>query len=476
MTTALGCSGQVRVEFGPDTTYGRNTAWYPASGTSQTTTVLVAGMRAATTYHMRAVAQAQCTGSTNTFSSGDVTFTTGPLPPLPLPTLTVTRPNPSPSSPENPGIESIDITIPSTPAFLTDRDAYPIWYYDVGTGNYAFPFKLLPNGHMILNISFPSGDSRLREIDLAGNTIRELDIVTLQQKLQSAGYDFVPAFFHHDLLPLNNGHILALVDVTRTIDSPEGYSGATSVNGDAIVDLDQNWNPVWGWNSWNYLSVNRHPNGLPDWTHSNALIYSPNDGNVLVSMRSQSWILKIDYNNGAGSGNVLWKLGYEGDFALNEQGVASQDPSVWFWYQHFPSIVSQEGTVTTVAIWDNGDNRLDLTGTTCGSAPPYTGCYSRATLFQVDESAMVANLVWDDLPGYFGVWGGSINQLENGNVEFDLNAAVPPPDGIDASRVQEVTQIPNPEVIWQLDISPVTETAYRAYRVPSLYPGVTWSY
>jgi len=88
----------------------------------------------------------------------------------------------------------------------------------------------------------------------------------------------------------------------------------------------------------------------------------------------------------------------------------------------------------------------------------------------------VANLMWDDLPGYFGVWGGSINQLENGNVEFDLNAGVPPPDGIDASRVQEVTQTPNPQVVWQLGISPVTETAYRAYRVPSLYPGVTWSY
>ena len=28
------------------------------------------------------------------------------------------------------------------------------------------------------------------------------------------------------------------------------------------------------------------------------------DGNILVSMRHQSWVLKIDYNNGAGTGNV----------------------------------------------------------------------------------------------------------------------------------------------------------------------------
>jgi hypothetical protein len=29
---------------------------------------------------------------------------------------------------------------------------------------------------------------------------------------------------------------------------------------------------------------------------------------------------------------------------------------------------------------------------------------------------MVADLLWDNQPGYFSFWGGSINQLENGNV------------------------------------------------------------
>jgi hypothetical protein len=31
-------------------------------------------------------------------------------------------------------------------------------------------------------------------------------------------------------------------------------------------------------------------------------------------------------------------------------------------------------------------------------------------------------------------------------------------------------------VVWKMDISPVTDNAYRAYRVPSLYPGVGWQY
>jgi len=86
---------------------------------------------------------------------------------------------------------------------------------------------------------------------------------------------------------------------------------------------------------------------------------------------------------------------------------------------------------------------------------------------------MVANLAWDDLPGEYGLWGGSINQLANGNIEFDGNALTPPPIPNKASRVREVTQTSSPQVIWELQI-PLPFDAYRCYRVPSLYPGVTW--
>ena len=88
--------------------------------------------------------------------------------------------------------------------------------------------------------------------------------------------------------------------------------------------------------------------------------------------------------------------------------------------------------------------------------------------FQVDESAKVADLQWDTLPGAFGIWGGSINQPQNGNVEFDLND----PDSTNSSQVEEVTQTATPQVVWQINFG----TPSTASRVPSLYPGVTWSY
>lgn len=474
-TVGSGCAGRVMVEFGLDTSYGRNTAWYPIPS-FKPVPILVAGMRASTTYHMRA--QRQCTGFSD--ASPDTTFTTGPLPAITFPALQVSRPD-SPQGAaamvENPGIEMITVPVTGTPIFFTDRDGNTIWYYDVGQTNYPFVFKLLPNGHILLTFTNPT-DSDLREIDLAGNTIRDMDIYALQQKVQAAGYDFTPGGYHHDVLPLANGHVLVLVDCGKSFTDLSGYPGTTIVQGDAIIDLDPNWNPVWAWNSFDYLDVNRHLNGLPDWTHSNALVYSPDDGNVLISMRHQSWILKVDYSNGAGTGNLLWHLGYQGDFALTQNGVPTSDPSLWFSFQHFPSLVSQTGPQTTLAVWDNGDNRvLNSTGEVCiypGSGP-FPPCYSRATIFQVDESAKVADLQWADTISDYSNWGGSINQLANGNVEFDINApAIPPASGI-ASEVQEVTETSPPQLIWKMDITSPS-TAYRAYRVPSLYPGVTWQY
>ncbi len=471
------CSGQVRVEFGPDLFYGRSTSAVATHGWFHPSNIFVAGMKASTTYHMRS--QTQCKDGA-TRSGDDFIFRTGPLPDTPFPTLTVTRPNPSAESPENAGIELIDIIAPNDPsmqAIFADRDGNPIWYYPMAPNFSPETIKFLPNGNLIFSL-VNGPDSLLREVDLAGNTIRELDLTALQQKMQTTAADFVPVNLHHDVLPLANGHLIVLVNFGKDFTDLPGYPGTIQVVGDALIDLDQNWDPVWTWNSFDYLDVNRHLNGLPDWTHSNAIAYT-DDGNLLLSMRHQSWVLKLDYNNGTGSGNILWRLGYQGDFTLTQQGVTIDDPSAWFSYQHFPFIVSQDGPQATIAIWDNGDNRVvNDNGDICQMFPNgiLPVCFSRAVLFKVDESTRNAELLWADPLQFFGIWGGSIQQFSNGNVEFDVNAPLVPPTAGVASVIQEVTQTSPPQVVWEMQVSPVNQNAYRAYRVPSLYPGVTWPY
>jgi arylsulfate sulfotransferase len=453
------------VNFGTDTTYEMQTAWYtiPPGGVS----ILVAGMKASTTYHMRA----EVLSEGATWLDADRLFVSGPLPATKFPTLLVTRPNPSlADAAENSGVELINLTEPvpnMMQALVADRDGNPIWFYDVGAdqANLPNPIKLLPNGHILVNIqSGATGATLLREVDLAGKTIRQLDALTIQKQLQDAGYSVDSLGFHHDFLPLGNGHLVVLANSAQDFTDLPGYAGTTTVVGDVLIELDGDWKPVWFWSAFEHLDVKRHLAGLPDWTHSNAIVYTPEDGNLLLSIRNQSWILKIDYRDGTGTGDVLWRLGEGGDFTLT-----GGDSSQWFYAQHFPSLVNPDVSPMTIAVLDNGNLRiLDGQLTACTS-PTNSDCHSRATIFQIDESNKIATLVWQDDPSLYSFWGGSINQLTNGNVEFELSAPFPTAA---ASRVQEVTKTESPQIVWQMDIQ--GGHAYRAYRMPSLYPGVSW--
>jgi hypothetical protein len=342
-------------------------------------------------------------------------------------------------------------------AFVTDLQGNIIWYYDPGPDlGSPVPMKLLDNGHFLID------DGDLQELDLSGKVVRDVSHNQVNQSLLAHNFGFAITGFHHDVAVLPNGHWITLAQTIKQFTDLPGYPGVTEVVGDALIDIDPDGNVAWAWSGFDHLDVNRHLQGLPDWTHSNAIVYTA-DGNLLVSMRHQSWILKVDYENGLGTGEILWKLGEDGDFT-----IASGDPNDWFYAQHYPNIVAANGSQTTLAIWDNGNYRIDSTGTNCG-IDSGTACYSRATLFQIDEAAKTANLLWDYQPGFYSWWGGSIGQLSNGNVEFDMTI----PFNTAASQIMEVTGSGSPQPVWQLNLTGAN--AYRAFRIPSLYPGVTWS-
>jgi hypothetical protein len=245
-----------------------------------------------------------------------------------------------------------------------------------------------------------------------------------------------------------------------------GESGTHTVLGDVLVDLDTNLNVSWVWSEFDHLDVNRHPIGFPDWTHTNAVVYSPNDGDLLVSMRHQSWIIKIDYNNGHGTGDILWRLGNGGDFTL-QGGTAPQD---WFYGQHDPTFAS---TATSgqfsLAMMDNGYGRILANGSMC-TAAGQAACYTTAPIMAIDEAAKTATITFRAIvpASLFAIWGGSGTQLANGDVEYDLCGWLTN----NYSEIDEVTTTSPSQEVWQL--KEIGANLYRAHRLPSLYPGVQW--
>ncbi len=398
------------VEFGPTTSYGRQTSMVTTTKTTiggQPAGVLVAGMKPQTTYHMRAhVEWAQ-----GSWVDQDRTFTTGAIPSeYQLPQITVTLPSSSAGAAPAPGIELLSMTSATNTKMLsgvaTDLQGNVIWYCP----GLAFPQKLQPNGHFVINQNYD-----LEEVDLACNQVRAITLAQLNTALNAKGYSYNLLYFSHDFLVLPNGHWVALVQVTQNFSDLPGYPGTTGVLGDIVVDIDPNGAVDWLWSTYDHLDVNRHLQGLPDWTHSNALVYTA-DGNILLSMRNQSWIIKIDYADGAGTGNILWTLGDGGDFT-----VLGGDPTQWFYGQHDPGVVTTDGSQTVLNVFDDGNLRVDSDGVQCGTSSTAPACYSRGAQFLLDESTNLATPSWSFSPGLYSFWGGSIGTLSNGDVELALS-------------------------------------------------------
>jgi arylsulfate sulfotransferase len=473
-TISPATAANVSVQFGTDTTYGLTTWTQPVGQFGGAVSLYIAGMKASTLYHMRGLVQF---ADGTQFTDADLTFNTGALPTAMLPTLTAsTTVGMTPQS----GVELLDLVqVPhlTNQSYIvaTDLSGNVIWSYNPGVSPVVVnPIKLLPNGHVLLNFTGESGapdgvNSVMQEVDLAGNLIWEMTAAQLNQALGAAsctGCNIAVVGTHHDFAILPNGHLILIASTQKMV------AGVT-VTGDVLIDLDQNHNPVWLWNAFDHLDITRQPYLYPDWTHTNAVIYSRDDRNLIISIRHQNWLVKIDYNNGSGTGEVLWRLGYQGDFTLmSPGGGADSDPADWFYAQHGPSFTttSTSGKFSLV-LFDNGDDRgvSVIAGGTCGvTGQPL--CFSTFPILQLDETAKTATLAFHPATPDYSIFGGNAEILQNGDVEYDECAITPVP--ANNAVIYEVTRTTPPQTVWQMRIA--GQYAYRAMRIPSLYPGVQW--
>ena len=122
--------------------------------------------------------------------------------------------------------------------------------------------KLLPNGDFLMAIgpefgssaqrSIPAGTiSEIREVNLGGDTVREITLDDLNALLPNAAgcaeCNVTLQTFHHDVEPLPNGHWLVLANTTMKLSATTTpaltNAPPTTVLGDVIVDLDRICSP-----------------------------------------------------------------------------------------------------------------------------------------------------------------------------------------------------------------------------------------
>jgi arylsulfate sulfotransferase len=491
----------VSVQFGLDTNYGLTTWTQPNTSLGSPVSLYVAGMKQSTPYHMRGVLQF---GDGTSFDDSDFAFTTGAIPVAQLPNITVTT---TLGMTPQPGVEVLDLfdLVPTTPPLLmplvTDLSGSILWAYNPGssvpTGYDPQPVKLLPNGHFLINFASSNSvgegtNSILQEVDLGSNVIWSMTAAQLNTALAAAPASCTECNVsilstHHDVAILPNGHLIVLGDTNQVV-------SGTTVFGDVVIDLGDMENvggnnpshtpqPTWAWNEFNHLDINRQPYSYPDWTHTNAVIYSKDDGNIIISIRHQNWLVKIDYNNGAGAGDILWKLGAvlptdttpedTADFALlNPDGTPDNNATDWFFAQHAPSFVSANTTGKfSLTLFDNGDDRgvVDVVGGTCGVAGQ-PACYSTVPIFNIDETAKTATFVIHPTTEDYSFFGGSADVLLNGDIQYAEcnNGSLAGFNG----TIIEATQSSTPQTVWKMVTT--GQNSYRGTRLGSLYPGVQW--
>lgn len=413
------------------------TDFRPCASTS--TNFLIAGLYPATSYTMNYEVRL---GATVNAGPTPLSIVTGTVPAGFVGTASLVVPNTRQSSSEWMTLVGFPAAGPNVAAAY-DKLGNCVWYYPDRTTQ-GMITRLIAGGTMTAIVTgngtgtgfFGPGNTRqqiLREIDLAGNVLHEITADRVSEILQAQGKDALGRF-NHDAIRLPNGHTIALGDSQRAF--PRGTQGSPfpiAVIGAVIIDFDPNWNVAWTWNSFDHagggsqLDINRASTlgetcyygtngqtqvGCPsvllngfqsarDWTHSNSLDLMP-DGNLIMSIRNQDWIVKIDYANGAGTGNILWRMGLGGDFTfLNDLN----DPYPWFSHQHEAAFEFNGSRY--LSLFDNGNVRI-----------VQNGGHSRGQVLIVDENAMtVSPFVNADL-GIASPAHGSAQALANGNWHF----------------------------------------------------------
>ena len=277
-----------------------------------------------------------------------------------------------------------------------------IWYYN--SEYRTAGIDRLLNGNILMHRT----DFSTIEIDLLGNTVRQF-YAGDRPFPPPEDPDAIPIkgqqTLHHQPHQMPNGDFLAfsangylVQDYYSSDTDPEAPRQDTMVMADTVVQITPQGEQVWSWNTFDYLDPFRlgydtfwsywWVRGFDqhmDWTHANGLSYDESDDSILVSLRNQSAILKIDQQ----TKNIKWILGRHDGWpaSLQDKLLTPVGDLLWPGYQHNPRM-THAGTVILF------DNRAHGGAMAFEERLPVHKNFSRGVEYEVDEEAMTVRQIW----------------------------------------------------------------------------------
>ncbi len=427
---------RVELEFWSDDTPVQHT-WQSPRGHEHELPVV--GMRPETAYTVRAIGYVD---GVEAGRSAELQYTTGTIPsqilPFDVEILDASRVQPGVTF-FVPIEAPIDFFAETLTYAGVDNEGAVVWYYQTPIESTRVnPItRMLPDGTLLIGIYHG-----FRNITVGGETLWELTS-------DDAGL----GGFHHDAALLSNGNLMVIGGHRSSIDVAV-LGGVVEVDSDTLYEVTPSGEIVWHWDYITHLGDQRFPGPLAqtpnmgggyEMNHSNAVMYQPEDDSILLSVRNQSWILKIDH----ATGDVLWTFGPEGDFVLTNADASSM--RTWFYSQHAPELMADG----SIFVYDNGNDRLPLAGDR----------YTRAVQYQLDEDLLEAELVWQYETDVYTPILGDADLLPNGNVLVCVGGTGV--DGLTPSQIVEVTRDATPAEVWKLSYP--GHILYRAEKEPTLY-------
>ncbi len=373
-----------------------------------------------------------------------------------------------------------------------DESGEVVWYYR--TDHMVSDLNLTDRG----TIQYQSRRS-LVEMDVLGNIIETWYASGLVDEVPANTVPVATDLFHHEIIELPSGEMLTLGTEIRAFEDfplsatdPQNQRGRATLVGDTAIQFRRDGSIAREWKLLDLLDPYRLGHGslggfydlndyshveggTKDWSHANGLAVDPRDGNLIISVRHQDVVVKVD----RATGQLMWILGDpDGWTGRWEQYLLRPEGNlVWPYHQHSPTITSRG----TLLLYDNGNYK---------SIPPGVRLdpvdnYSRVVEYEIDEEAMTLRQVWAygeaDSERFYTPFLGDADSLPlTGNILVTAGGFVVdaegtltdfPGAGWHKVRIHEMTRTSPPETVFDLVIDEGMGVETRGW---SVYRAARW--